>query len=106
MIVEQDDEELTLEYEIIEARALQKAENVTEAREKYGQIFKRYPNDPRATLYLAEIYIHNKDFEKNEALPLHFFPSILYMEFCVQLIGFYILILIIHSNITANLHQA
>ncbi len=68
LIVEQGDEDLTLEYEIMEARALQKAENVIEAREKYEGIYKRYPNDPRALLYLAEIYIHNEDFEKNKEL--------------------------------------
>jgi len=68
LIVEQRDEGLTLEYELMEARALQKAENVIEARKKYEGIFKRFPKDPRALLYLAEIYIHNEDSEKNEAL--------------------------------------
>lgn len=68
VIVEQDDEDLTLEYEIMESRALQKAERVIEAREKYKQIFKRYPNDPRAPLYLAEIYLYSEDFEKNSEL--------------------------------------
>lgn len=70
LIAEQGDEGLTLEYELMEARVLQKAENVIEAREKYERIFKRYPNDPRALLYLAEIYTHNEDFEKNEELLL------------------------------------
>jgi tetratricopeptide (TPR) repeat protein len=68
LIVEQGDEGLTLEYELMEARTLQKAEKVIEAREKYEGIFKRYPNDPRALLYLAEIYIHNEDFDKNKEL--------------------------------------
>lgn len=68
LIVEQGDEGLTLEYELMEARVLQKAEKVIEAREKYEGIFKRYPNDPRALLYLAEICIHNEDFEKNKEL--------------------------------------
>ena len=68
LISELSDETLTLEWELMEARALQKDENVIEAREKYEGIFKRYPNDPRALLYLAEIYIHNEDFEKNKEL--------------------------------------
>jgi len=62
------DENLSLEYEILECRCLQKLEKVGEAKEKYENISKRYPNDPRAFLYLAEIYLNDKDFNKNKEL--------------------------------------
>lgn len=62
------DENLALDYEILEARALQKLEKTKEAKEKYESLCKRYPDDPRAFLYLAEFYLNNEDFEKNEQL--------------------------------------
>lgn len=68
IIAGQNDESLFLEYEILEARALQKNEKVREAREKLEGIAKRYPNDPRAFLYLAELYINIEDFDRNAQL--------------------------------------
>ena len=65
IILEQHDENLILDYEIIESRALQRAERIKEAREKYQNIFRRYPKDIRAPLYLAEIYLNIDDFERN-----------------------------------------
>lgn len=62
------DENLNLDYEILEARALRKLEKVKEAKERYKSLCKRYPNDPRAFLYLAEIHLNNEDFKKNERL--------------------------------------
>ena len=62
------DEDLSLTYEILEARTLQKLERREEAKEKYESLCKRYPNDPQAILYLAEIYLDKEDFEKNEEL--------------------------------------
>src|SRR5262249_12338758 len=53
IIVDQQDEALFLDYEVVEARALQKNEDVQEAREKLNNILKRYPHDPRAPLHLA-----------------------------------------------------
>ena len=61
-----EDEDALVEYEILECRALQKLERVKEAKQKYENLCKRYPNDPRAFLYLAEIHLNNDDFEKNE----------------------------------------
>jgi hypothetical protein len=52
----------------LEARALQKNEKVREAREKLEGIAKRYPNDPRAFLYLAELCINIEDFDRNAQL--------------------------------------
>ena len=58
----------TLDYEILEARALQKLEKAKEAKEKYESLCKRYPDDPRAFLYLAGFYLNNENFERNEQL--------------------------------------
>lgn len=60
------DESLLVDYEILECGALQKLERVKEAKQKYENLCKRYPNDPRAFLYLAEIHLNNDDFDKNE----------------------------------------
>ena len=68
IIAGQNDEGLFLEFEILEARALQKNEDVDGARDKYESIARRYPADPRAILYLAEIHLNNKDYEKNDEL--------------------------------------
>ena len=68
IIAGQDDESLLLDYEILEARALQKLERVPEAREKFEGIAKRYPNDPRAHLYLAQIHIDLEEFDRNAEL--------------------------------------
>lgn len=62
------DDGLTLKYGILEARALQKVEKMHEAKDKYESLAKRYPNDPRAILYLAEHYLNNEDFAKNKDL--------------------------------------
>lgn len=62
------DDQLNLKYELLECRCLQKLENIKEARDKYEDIAKRFPNDPHAFLYLAEIYLNNEDFKKNKEL--------------------------------------
>lgn len=60
-----DDEDLILEHEILVSICLQKFEKFDEAKEKYKNISKRFPNDPRPILYLAELYLHAKETEKN-----------------------------------------
>ena len=62
------DENLSLEYEILVCRCLQKFEKIDEAREKYENISKRYPQDPRPLLYIAEICLSNNNFNENNAL--------------------------------------
>jgi len=62
------DEKLELEHELLECRCLQKLEKVEEAKERYENIPKRYPDDPRAFLYLAEIYLNDEKFDKNKEL--------------------------------------
>ena len=62
------DESIDLDYEILEARALLKLEKKKEAKEKYESLCKRYPDDPRAFLYLAEIYLESEDLKKNKRL--------------------------------------
>jgi len=68
IVSELNDENLSLEYEILECRCNHKLERVVEAKEKYENISIRYPDDPRSFLYLAEIYINNKDYVKNEQM--------------------------------------
>ena len=63
-----ENENLSLEYEILECRCLQKLERVGKAKAKYENISTRYPDDPRAFLYLAEIYLNDKGFDKNKEL--------------------------------------
>jgi len=60
-----NDENLSIEYEVLECRCLQKLEKIDEAKEKYESLTKRFPKDPRAFLYLAEICLNDKDFGKN-----------------------------------------
>jgi len=62
------DDQLKLQYELLECRCLQNLEKIKEAIGKYENISKRFPNDPRAFLYLAEIYLHNEDYKKNKEL--------------------------------------
>lgn len=68
IVAGQNDESLLLDYEILEARGLQKTERVREARTKLEGIVKRYPDDPRAYLYLAEIHLNIEDFGRNAEL--------------------------------------
>lgn len=68
IISDLNDENLSLEYELLECRCLQGLEKVNDAEEKYESITKRFPEDPRAFLYLAEIYLNNKNFDKNKEL--------------------------------------
>lgn len=60
------DEDLSLEYEILECRYTQKLEKIGEAKEKYENIAKRYPQDPRPLLYLAEICLSDDDLDGNK----------------------------------------
>lgn len=68
IIASLNDENLLLNGEILECRALKRLERVGEARTKYENLTKRYPNDPRPFLYLAELYLNAEDFAKNEEL--------------------------------------
>ena len=63
-----NDDKLSLEYEILECKCFNNLERVDEAKERYENISKRFPYDPRAFLYLAEIYLNLKEYQKNEKL--------------------------------------
>ena len=54
--------------QILECRCLTKLESVDAARERYENLSKRYPKDPRPLLYLAENYLNDKDWDKNREL--------------------------------------
>lgn len=63
-----NNDDLTLELEIIEAMTLQKLEDIPGAREKYENLVLRFPKDPRPILQLAEIALHDGNLDKNEEL--------------------------------------
>lgn len=65
---ELNDENLLLEYEILECRILRAIEKTKEARQKYEDICLRYPKNPRPFLYLAEIHLNDGNCKKNEEL--------------------------------------
>ena len=66
-IFELDDDNLSLEYELLECKCLQKCENINEAEEKCLGISARFPEDPRAFVFLAEIYLKSGDIDKSSA---------------------------------------
>jgi len=68
IVDDQNDESLLFEYELLEARALQRLEKTPEAKKQFESLSLRYQKDPRAILYLAEIYLNDENFEKNEEL--------------------------------------
>ena len=68
LISEHGDEDLELELELIDAEILRKMEKVDDAIKKYSDIYKRHPRDSRAPLYLAQIYLSDKNFEENQRL--------------------------------------
>lgn len=68
IISELNDDNLYFEYEILECICLQKLEKINEASQKYERLSKRFPKDPRPLLYLAEIYMNDKDNGKNNYL--------------------------------------
>lgn len=62
------DESLNLEYEIMECKCLRKLERIDEAKEKLENIALRYPENPKALLILAEIFLLERNFDKNKEL--------------------------------------
>lgn len=70
IIFEENDDGITLSYEILECRYLQKTEEVDEAKIRYENLSKRYPHDSRPLLYLAEIFLSEKNYERNQSLLL------------------------------------
>lgn len=68
VITEQGDDALKLDYELMEAITSQRLEKFDEAQEEYENIYKRFPKDVRAPLYLAEFYLNIEDYDENERL--------------------------------------
>ncbi len=56
---------LTLEYELLDAKTLALIENISEAQKNYESLSKRFPDDIRSLLRLAEIYLNKAEYEKN-----------------------------------------
>jgi hypothetical protein len=63
-----NDEDLLMNWAIMECRALQRVEKIDDAKGKYENLSKRYPRDPRPLLYLAEYYLNIEDYDKNDEL--------------------------------------
>jgi tetratricopeptide (TPR) repeat protein len=63
-----NDENLLMNWEIMECRALERVEKIEEAKGKYENLSTRYPTDPRPLLYLAEYYLNIEDYDKNGEL--------------------------------------
>lgn len=62
------DEQLAYEYELLKGRCLQKLEKIPEAKECYQNLSKRYLNDPRPILYLAELHLLEKNYDQNKLI--------------------------------------
>ncbi len=65
------DDSLELDFEIIQARALSLLERTGESQDIYDSLSKRFPEDPRAFLYLAGQALNNGDFDRNNELLVH-----------------------------------
>lgn len=68
IIGELGDENLSIEFELLEAKCLQKTEEIEKAIKKYEGISKKYPNDPRALINLAVLYLNQKQDGKYREL--------------------------------------
>ncbi|MBK7764480.1 MAG: hypothetical protein IPI46_14265 [Bacteroidetes bacterium] len=68
IISSQGDEGLLLDFGIIEARTLQHLERIEDAKIEYESLYKRYPTDVRAPLYLAEYYLKIDNYTENQRL--------------------------------------
>jgi len=68
IIISLKDESLLLDFEILEARTFQKLELIPEALENFNNIHKKYPDDCRAPLYMAAIYLNDNNIEKYQEL--------------------------------------
>lgn len=62
------DEQLECEYELLKGRCLQKLERIPDAKKCYEDLTKRFPHDPRAKLYLAELFLFDKDYDTNKLI--------------------------------------
>lgn len=62
------DEPLECEYGLLKGRCLQKRERIKEAKKCFEDLSKRFLDDPRPKLYLAELFLFDKDYEKNKLL--------------------------------------
>ena len=68
IILNLNDSKLNLEFELLTSLCFHKTESFDKAIESYEKIAKKYPNDPRAILLLAEIHLLLKNHSKNEIL--------------------------------------
>lgn len=62
------DRGLSLDFDILQARAAVKLEKVAEAKVQFEALRRRHPSEPRASLHLAEIEINLGNFDRNAEL--------------------------------------
>ena len=68
IIFKLNDDNLLLEYEILQCRCLQNLELIDESISKYNTIHNIYPNDPRSLLHLSEIYTNKYNNDESQKL--------------------------------------
>ena len=61
-----EDEQLEFEYELLKGRCLQKLERIPDAKNCYQNLSKKYLDDPRPDLYMAELFLLEKNYEQNK----------------------------------------
>jgi hypothetical protein len=66
-IIALKDEDLALEFEILECLCFQKMEQIDEAERGFESLAKRVPADPRPLLYLSELNLNMLELEDNSS---------------------------------------
>lgn len=66
IIVSLNDDNIILEYRILESICLSKTEKIEIAITSYENLVVEYPDDPRPSLHLAEIYLRLDQYKKNQ----------------------------------------
>lgn len=62
------DEQLKFEYELLKGRCLQKLEKIQDAKKCFEDLSNKLLDDPRPKLYLAELFLFDKDYDKNKSI--------------------------------------
>lgn len=60
--------EITVRYQVLKGRVLNKLEKTNEAKDHFKTLIKKFPMESSPLLYLAEIYIHENEYDKNDEL--------------------------------------
>ena len=63
-----NDDDLNLEYELLLYKCKQNLEEIDVAKSGYESLSRRFPTDARAYIFLAEIFMSERNFEKCDEL--------------------------------------